>query len=109
MTTEIALSCQAGAGVSEADANKICAELTVAFGDAYPLARLTEGSGIPRLNVIVTVSKSTAVGLQAVAVAASGTETVGQPMRMVIYDRTLTPERRRRFYDNFLLQNPVPL
>lgn len=107
MAVEVALSCRAGAGVSADDSLVICDELAVAIDATYPQIKFIDSVALPRVEVTVTVAKPTAVGLQAIFVSGSGAQTVGEPMRMAIYDRTLTPETRRDFYYQFLKQNPI--
>jgi hypothetical protein len=109
LASEIAFSCAGAADVAAAEADIVCREFADALRDAYPAHPIRpSGTGVPRLDLTVTGAGPRSVGLSVTFIAASGARTEGIPLRTSFFDRNADPVLRKRFYDAFLMQNPLP-
>ena len=107
--SQAALECSHVPGIDALLADNICKEFTAAFVEKYPnLELLNEQTGQNLIAVTITKASPRVIGMEVKWTDNAGQVTFGVPLQMSFFDRNSDPEMRKRFYAEFLRQNPVP-
>lgn len=105
----IMYECSHSATVNPTMAEVICAEFFVALKENSPGFEIHAGrDGKYVIAVKVTKANERAIGMEVTWSDDNGQVTTGIPLQMSFFDRNSDPELRKRFYAEFLRQNPIP-
>lgn len=108
MATEVSLSCGPAPTVDAEAAQGICAEVQAFLAETVPGHSFSEGTTPPAIALTVTKANERSLGLEVVFIAPDGSKTAGMPLSTAFFDRNSDEVLRRRFYESFFRQNPLP-
>lgn len=112
MTAPVSLVCTAAAAVAPAERDTICAEFLDFLHGSHPehgiAAATAAEAGLPRIDLRITGANERSLGLEVTFVAVDGAARAGTPLQVSFYDRASDATMRRRFYQTFLQNNPLP-
>jgi hypothetical protein len=108
MANEISVACSPGPMVSAEIADGICGELRAYLAERFPQYGFIEDAADRTIAVTVTKANERSLGLEVVWMGTNGLREAGTPLSTAFYDRNSDEMLRRRFFEVFLQQNPLP-
>ncbi len=108
MAADISFSCQASPQAEAGMAADICREFRAALAEKFPGHSFDAETGAPGLTLTILRANARALALEATWIAADGSRNTGPPLSTAFFDRNSDEQLRRRFYNTFLEQNPLP-
>lgn len=108
MSADISVSCSPGFQINVDVAENVCTEFKDLLIKKYPQHNFGTGSGAPGIALTVPKANERSLGLEVIWVTSGGPRRAGVPLSTAFFDRNSDKQLRRRFYEKFLLENPLP-
>lgn len=107
-SADISMSCSPKLQVNVEMANNICLEFKDMLAETFPQHHFDTGSQTLGIALTVTKASKHGLGLEVNWITSGRADSSGVPLSTSFFDRDSDTHLRRRFYEQFLLVNPLP-